>query len=664
MSKTSPGIVLVSKYVSGKSSKFGKYIDYINREEAVRSKHFKVFNINKLDGYNNYMENPEKSKGIFTQNKSELTKSEREELKNIFSLAQKNNSIMWQDVISFNNEWLEKNGLYKSETGWINEGAIQDSVRRGMALVLKEECMEQSGVWSASMHFNTDNIHVHIALVEPHPTKPYKRFTDKKTGKEYTARVGNRKAKTLDKFKSKVANNLLERDKELAKISELIHKKIAPKTLKLKPSLDMQMLKVYNEIYKSLPNDMRLWKYNNNAMAQLRPQINSVIDMYLKNNHPEDFKELDKALIEEMKFREDIYGTGDKDYKRYEDYRTNKHQELYAKLGNAILREMKEIRKGHIQNNIYSKDLEILNDDNTSKENISNINNQINKDFKEPIDSDNTKTQVKQSNDLTIDNIGLEKNNDIIFEENNIIIDSENQSIHRKEFEKNSYPINETNNQINKDFKELIDSDNTKTQVKQSNALTMDNTELEKNNDIIFEENNITIDSENKSIYRKEFEKNSYPINETNKQTNKDFKALIDNEGSKVQEKKSNTLTMDNTELEKNNEIILEENNTNSDSENKSTNKKEFEKNSYTMHDNNYNSKDNFDRYNKTFYNQWDNTNIEKDKENYSNQNNFKKGLFINKASLNKIKKALDNDYQSMKNKQKYKQMENEYEYE
>ncbi|EQK39994.1 hypothetical protein C672_3562 [[Clostridium] bifermentans ATCC 638] len=522
MSKTSPGIVLVSKYVSGKSSKFGKYIDYINREEAVRSKHFKVFNINKLDGYNNYMENPEKSKGIFTQNKSELTKTEREELKNIFTLAQKNNSIMWQDVISFNNEWLEKNGLYKSETGWINEGAIQDSIRRGMALVLKEEGMEQSGVWSASMHFNTDNIHVHIALVEPYPTKTYKRFTDKKTGKEYTARVGNRKAKTLDKFKSKVANNLLERDKELAKISELIHKKIAPKTLKLKPSLDMQMLKVYNEIYKSLPNDMRLWKYNNNAMSQLRPQINSVIDMYLKSNHPDDFKELDKALIEEMKFREDIYGTGDKDYKRYEDYRTNKHQELYAKLGNAMLREMIEIRKGHIQKKVYKKDLENIKPNHTIEENISN----------------------------------------------------------------------------------------------------------------------------------------------SNKQINKDFKALIDNEGSKVQEKKSNTLTMDNTELEKNNEIILEENNTNSDSENKSTNKKEFEKNSYTMHDNNYNSKDNFDRYNKTFYNQWDNTNIEKDKENYSNQNNFKKGLFINKASLNKIKKALDNDYQSMKNKQKYKQMEYEHEYE
>ncbi|MEG0407727.1 MAG: MobP2 family relaxase [Bacilli bacterium] len=414
MDKTSPGVVLVSQYVGGKSSAFGNYIDYINREEAVRTKYFEVFNINKLDGYNNYMGNPEKSSGIFTQNKSELTKTEREELKNIFSIAQENNSIMWQDVVTFNNEWLEKNSLYKSETGWINEGAIQDSVRKGMALVFKEESMEQSGVWSASIHFNTDNIHIHIASVEPYPTKPYKRFTDKKTGKEYTARVGNRKLKTLDKFKSKVANNLLERDKELAKISELIHKTIAPKTLKLKPSLDMNMLKVYNEIYKNLPHDTRLWKYNNNAIAQLRPQLNSVIDMYLKNNHPEDFKELDKALIEEMKFREDVYGTGEKDYKRYEDYRINKHQELYSKLGNAMLREMKEVRKEHIQKSIYSKDLESINNDNTIKENISNTNNQINKDFKEIVDNEN---------------IDLEKDS--------YNIDSENKLINEKEVEKN-----------------------------------------------------------------------------------------------------------------------------------------------------------------------------------------------------------------------------------
>ena len=55
MNKISPGIVLVSKYTSGKSSSFKNYVDYIDRDEATRNNNFKTFNINKLDGYNNYM---------------------------------------------------------------------------------------------------------------------------------------------------------------------------------------------------------------------------------------------------------------------------------------------------------------------------------------------------------------------------------------------------------------------------------------------------------------------------------------------------------------------------------------------------------------------------------------------------------------------------------
>lgn len=51
----SPGVVLVSKYVSGKSTKFSKYVNYINRDEAVRTEKFQTYNVNKLDGYNQYM---------------------------------------------------------------------------------------------------------------------------------------------------------------------------------------------------------------------------------------------------------------------------------------------------------------------------------------------------------------------------------------------------------------------------------------------------------------------------------------------------------------------------------------------------------------------------------------------------------------------------------
>ncbi|MEK4448620.1 MobP2 family relaxase [Bacillus sp. FSL M8-0052] len=344
---STPGVVLVSKYVSGSSTKFSKYVNYIDRNEAVRTEKFHTYNINKLDGYNQYMGNPEKSSGIFTKNKDSLTFSDKKKLQQIFRQAQKNDSVMWQDVVSFDNKWLEEHGIYNSRTGWINEGAIQKSIRKGMDVLLKEEQLEQSGVWSAAIHYNTDNIHVHIALVEPNPTKEYGVFTNKKTGEIYQARRGNRKKRTLDKMKSTVANTLLDRDRELAKISQLIHERIAPKGVQFKPNLDLKMLKMYNRIYESLPGDLRLWKYNNNALKEIRPEMNKVITHYIQKYHPEDFKKLDQALKEEMEFRKSVYGNGPKEVERYKEYKENKTRELYAKLGNAMLREMAEIRKQH-----------------------------------------------------------------------------------------------------------------------------------------------------------------------------------------------------------------------------------------------------------------------------------------------------------------------------
>ncbi|MED1738134.1 MobP2 family relaxase [Bacillus swezeyi] len=342
---SAPGVVLVSKYVSGKSTKFSKYVSYIDRDEAVRTKKFHTYNVNKLDGYNQYMGNPEKSSGIFTKNNDNLSLSNKKKLQQVFRQAQKNDSVMWQDVISFDNKWLEEHGIYNLKTGWVNEGAIQNSIRKGMDVLLREERLEQSGVWSAAIHYNTDNIHVHIALVEPNPTKEYGVFTNKQTGETYQARRGNRKKRTLDKMKSTVANTLLDRDKELAKISQLIHEKIAPKGVRFQPNLDFKMLKMYNRIYQNLPGDMRLWKYNNNALKDVRPEMNKVITLYIQKHHPEEFKKLDQSLKEEMEFRKSVYGDGPKEVERYKEYRENKKNELYAKLGNAMLREMAEIRK-------------------------------------------------------------------------------------------------------------------------------------------------------------------------------------------------------------------------------------------------------------------------------------------------------------------------------
>ena len=108
-SRVSPGIVNVTDFVAAHAKKFGSYINYIDREEAIRIDHFDQQNILSVDGYNHYMENPKKSSGIFTDQYDHLTPTQRVQLKKQFTVAQKHQSVMWQSVFSFRNDFLAEN---------------------------------------------------------------------------------------------------------------------------------------------------------------------------------------------------------------------------------------------------------------------------------------------------------------------------------------------------------------------------------------------------------------------------------------------------------------------------------------------------------------------------------------------------------------------------
>src|SRR5699024_440414 len=118
---------------------------------------------------------------LFTNEDDFLTEDKKKEMKKYFQLAQKNKSPMWQDVISFDNDWLEKQGLYHSETNEVDEMKLKNVVRESMTALLKSEYMNDTAKWTASIHYNTDNIHVHIATVEPIPTREKIKYYDKET---------------------------------------------------------------------------------------------------------------------------------------------------------------------------------------------------------------------------------------------------------------------------------------------------------------------------------------------------------------------------------------------------------------------------------------------------------------------------------------------------
>ncbi|HII4398143.1 MobP2 family relaxase (plasmid) [Clostridium perfringens] len=314
------GVINKVKFIRNGSSKFKNFIDYIDRSEATRKKNF-----DKYSAYNNYMGNPEKIGSLFTKDKHSLTEKEVKKLKKDFDKAQLNGSNMWQEVFSFDNEFLEANGLYDSENGALDEEKIQEATRRAMEELSKREGFKDL-TWSASLHYNTDNIHVHIASVEINPSRERGKF----------------KPKTLYNMKSSFVNSLLDKQKDLDKINSLIRDNLIQGKKEMSFKEDIEMRKMVKEIVQKLPSDKRQWHYNYNSMQEVRPLIDNLTKYYIETYKKDEFKELIDRLEKEDKFYKEVYGKRKVETTIYKD---NKIQDLYTRMGNTILKEIKEYVK-------------------------------------------------------------------------------------------------------------------------------------------------------------------------------------------------------------------------------------------------------------------------------------------------------------------------------
>ncbi|TGY43074.1 MobP2 family relaxase [Clostridium perfringens] len=314
------GVINKVKFIRNGSSKFKNFIDYIDRSEATRKKNF-----DKYSAYNNYMGNPEKIGSLFTKDKHSLTEKEVKKLKKDFDKAQSNGSNMWQEVFSFDNEFLEANGLYDSENGALDEEKIQEATRRAMEELSKREGFKDL-TWSASLHYNTDNIHVHIASVEINPSRERGKF----------------KPKTLYNMKSSFVNSLLDKQKDLDKINSLIRDNLIQGKKEMSFKEDIEMRKMVKEIVQKLSSDKHQWHYNYNSMQEVRPLIDNLTKYYIETYKKDEFKELVDRLEKEDKFYKEVYGKRKVETTTYKD---NKIQDLYTRMGNTILKEIKEYVK-------------------------------------------------------------------------------------------------------------------------------------------------------------------------------------------------------------------------------------------------------------------------------------------------------------------------------
>ena len=318
------------------SEKFQSYIDYIDREEAQRNNAFLTYNIfSDYEQYNEYMGNPEKSSGLFTADKDSLTYAEKKELKSIFEMAQDNQSLMWQTVISFDNRWLEKNGVYDPEKKVLDEQKVKETVRKAINRLMESEGMDHA-VWSAGIHYNTDNIHVHIATVEPYPMREKMLY-------EGNLEVrGKFKQSNLNKCKSVVVNEIAQTKEMNLRINQIIRKDIVDYLkeyeLAADPVVKEKFLGLCEDI-SSIPKNMM--NYNNRAMAPYRSRLDEISRLFLDQYCPEKYQELTEILDWQSKLYEEAYGGQKFDY-----YKEDKLQDLMQRMGNASLKSVRSYLDG------------------------------------------------------------------------------------------------------------------------------------------------------------------------------------------------------------------------------------------------------------------------------------------------------------------------------
>lgn len=376
-----PAIILKTDFVAHTEKDFSNYINYIDRDGAKNRGVEEIkydYDDNSYEDYLEYMNRPsakytnkkEEGEGLFSNKKDLLNSKERKDIKKRFKDSQEKGTVLWRDIYSFDNEWLTNNGFLKD--GLLEEKSIKDATRKAMEDCFKREGLTDTGYWVGEIHYNTDNIHVHIASTETKNTRPIMEYVQKKRNSngDYDELIssqprGKRKPSTEDSMKSTFINHLADRDNTLERLSTLRYElhhaiKVNPKSIDQK--------KILKDIKSQLPADRKHWLYNHYSMKNLKEPINEYTHQYMNMYHKKEFDEYKELLKKDSELNKSLYGVGKK--KRFKDSYENKMNDLNSKMGNALLRTIKESEKK------LSKEItinhEIHKNSRTGNSNISN----------------------------------------------------------------------------------------------------------------------------------------------------------------------------------------------------------------------------------------------------------------------------------------------------
>ncbi|QWH54337.1 MobP2 family relaxase [Bacillus mycoides] len=346
-------VLLTSPNSFNTTNDFEKYVSYMGRKYALESKKkMTKTEEEEMSLLNKHIEDlsPEEMKegveaeeilsGVFSKNKNVITSNDLNEIKELVGKAQNKGSVYYQDVISFDTDFLIEQKLYDPVTDILDENRIRNASHKMMEQLFKDEQIEENnGFWFASIHRNTEHIHIHFGTVEKENRR--KLVEVKVDGETFYEPKGKRKQSTLDHMKTTFANSLVDRTSELSRISNLrnnLVQEVKKEYLQSKEKQPNREVTLLQEIYNRLPSNKKDWTYGSKRMPnETRNKIDELTGLLMKDNPI--FNEYKEAVDKESSFQKGLYGESEREDK---DYAKNQMKDMQKRMGNSLLKELKK----------------------------------------------------------------------------------------------------------------------------------------------------------------------------------------------------------------------------------------------------------------------------------------------------------------------------------
>ena len=361
-------------------SDFSNYLNYLGRQQALEKNNSrsegeelelatiekKIKNMeqknNSPKNYDNHLE----VRGLFDKENDTLTSERKEFYKEFFSRASNNGAFLFQDVVSFDTKFLIEQGIFDPTTKQLDSTKLKQAGRLMMKKYFELENLEETGQWVGAIHYNTEHFHIHFSTTESQNTREMITITDRKTGQKKEVRNGFKKQKTINQMKATFVNQLIDRSKELEKISQLRNHLVV---FVRESNHELQLKRQLNDLKKILPVEKKKWQYNR-LSSTIKSKINETVELLLKEN--KDFNQFKQLIKEEGKFRNSLYRKEDKN-----EYYQNKMKDMNVRFGNALLKNMKDVEKeiAQLKRMPMSYRLENKNQSKAVKKIVSNIGN-------------------------------------------------------------------------------------------------------------------------------------------------------------------------------------------------------------------------------------------------------------------------------------------------